>query len=374
MRDITTEIEGRLSGVGCSCHPVMPRTARALVTEGDAPQVLLEVLKELGLSGPVALAYDEVTYSVLASSIEGFLRSRGIEVVGFSVSRADEGNALRLKELMGRASVGVAVGGGTVIDVCKLAAHWSGKPFISVPTTLSHDGIASPVASVAFRGRSHRASVPATGPVAVVADAGVLSSSPRRLKAAGAGDLLAKLTALKDWELGELHAGEIVCRRAYAAELEAIECAIDFVYGGMRDALVLLKGLLLSGAAMALVGSSRPASGSEHMISHQIDALGKSKGLHGEQVALATVLMSRYHQSHNGGWWRDPRFSWGSVLELLSVAGAPTSFLELGLTREDVVEAVLRAPEVRPERVTLLHLKRPGRETVSELLEETGIC
>ncbi|MEM2043049.1 MAG: iron-containing alcohol dehydrogenase, partial [Nitrososphaerota archaeon] len=148
----------------------------------------------------------------------------------------------------------------------------------------------------------------------------------------------------------------------------------DFVYGGMRDALVLLKGLLLSGAAMALVGSSRPASGSEHMISHQIDALGKSKGLHGEQVALATVLMSRYHQSHNGGWWRDPRFSWGSVLELLSVAGAPTSFLELGLTREDVVEAVLRAPEVRPERVTLLHLKRPGRETVSELLEETGIC
>jgi Glycerol dehydrogenase and related enzymes len=124
---------------------------------------------------------------------------------------------------------------------------------------------------------------------------------------------------------------------------------------------------------MSLVGSSRPASGSEHLISHQIDALGKSRGLHGEQVALATVLMARYHESLNGRWWRDPRLGWRSIRGLLEAAGAPTSFRDLNLEREDVVEAVVRAPEIRPERVTILHIGRPGREEVERLLDETGL-
>jgi glycerol-1-phosphate dehydrogenase [NAD(P)+] len=110
------------------------------------------------------------------------------------------------------------------------------------------------------------------------------------------------------------------------------------------------------------------------LISHQIDALGKSKGLHGEQVALATVLMARYHESMNGRWWRDPGLRWRSIRGLLEAAGAPTSFSELGLVREDVVEAVVRAPEIRPERVTVLHVWIPEREEVMRMLDETGLC
>ena len=373
MRDLTSEIERVLARTTCDCHASPPRAPRVLLTEGDAAEVLLDLLRDHGPGKGVVLVYDEVTYRILASSVETLLRSEGFEVLGHAVTGADERNVEAVESLMAGAGIGVAVGGGTVIDVCKLAAHRSRKPFVSVPTTLSHDGIASPVASIAFRGRRHRASVPATGPLSVVADLDVLRSSPRRLKVAGAGDLLAKVTALKDWELGALHSGEVVCERAYAAELEAIRCAEEFVVGATDDVEVLLRGLLLSGIAMSLVGSSRPASGSEHLISHQIDALGKSRGLHGEQVALATVLMARYHESLNGRWWRDPRLGWRSVRGLLEAAGAPTSFRDLNLEREDVVEAVVRAPEIRPERVTILHLGRPGREEVERLLDETGL-
>ncbi len=374
MRDITSEIEKVLERTSCDCHASPPRGPKVLVTEGDAAEVVLETVKELGRGERVVLVYDELTYSILGSSIEELLRSEGFAVLGHAVTGADERNVEAVGSLMEGAGLGVAVGGGTVIDVCKLAAHRSRRPFVSVPTTLSHDGIASPVASIAFRGKRHRASVPATGPVSVIADLDVLRSSPRRLKVAGAGDLLAKITALKDWELGAVHSGEVVCGRAYAAELEAVRCAMDFIAGGTVDVEVLLRGLLLSGVAMSLVGSSRPASGSEHLISHQIDALGKSKGLHGEQVALATVLMARYHESMNGRWWRDPGLRWRSIKGLLEAAGAPTSFSELGLVREEVVEAVVRAPEIRPERVTVLHVWSPEREEVMRMLDETGLC
>ncbi len=372
MRDLTSEIERALARASCDCHASPPRAPQLVATEGDAADVVLELLMDHRPRRGVVLVYDEVTHKILASSVEERLRSRGLGVMGHRVTGADEENVEAVESLMAAADIGVAVGGGTVIDVCKLAAHRSKRPFLSVPTTLSHDGIASPVASIAIRGRRHRASVPATGPASVVADLEVLRSSPRRLKVAGAGDLLAKVTALKDWELGALHSGEVVCGRAYAAELEAIRCAVDFV-GATGDVEVLLKGLLLSGVAMTLAGSSRPASGSEHMISHQIDALGRSRGLHGEQVALAAVLMARYHESLNGMWWRDPSLAWRSIREILEAAGAPTSFRDIGLTREDVVEAVVRAPEIRPERVTILHVGRPGREEVEQLLDETGL-
>ncbi len=373
MRDLTSEIERVLASTTCDCHPSAPRAQEVLVTEGDAAEVLHELLMERGLGKGVVLVYDEVTYRILASSIESLLRSRGFVVLGHRVTGADEQNVDAVEALMRKASVGVAVGGGTVIDVCKLAAHRSGRPFVSVPTALSHDGIASPVASVSFRERRHRASVPATGPISVVAELNVLRSSPRRLKVAGAGDLLAKVTALKDWELGASFSGEQVCMRAYASELEAIRCAVSFIESGAEDVVTLLKGLLLSGAAMSLVGSSRPASGSEHLISHQIDALGKSRGLHGEQVALATVLMAKYHESLNGRWWRDPRFGWRSIKGLLELATAPTSFRDLGLTREELVDAIVRAPEIRPERVTVLHVWRAGREEAERLLDDTGL-
>jgi glycerol-1-phosphate dehydrogenase [NAD(P)+] len=84
--------------------------------------------------------------------------------------------------------------------------------------------------------------------------------------------------------------------------------------------------------------------------------------------------MARYHESMNERWWRDPGLRWRSIRGLLEAAGAPMTFSELGLVREEVVEAVVRAPEIRPERVTVLHVWSPEMEEVMRMLDETGLC
>ncbi|MEN3047409.1 MAG: iron-containing alcohol dehydrogenase [Candidatus Caldarchaeales archaeon] len=360
----------------CSCSRSHGVGLRSLeVVNGHAGEAVARALERIGGAERVAVVVDRVTLDVLGREVAGALSSSGIGVKVLEVSRADEANVALVERTLADSEASVAVGGGTVIDVCKLASFRSGRPFVSVPTALSHDGIASPVASIWLGGKAHRTSVLAREPVAVVADVAVLRSSPRRLTAAGVGDLLSKVTALKDWELGRDHAGEEVCEAAYRLEEMAVERAMAFVAGGMGDHEGLLEGLVLSGLAMSLVGSSRPASGSEHLISHYIDGMGRSRGLHGEQVALGTVAMALYHSEVNSeNWWRDERMSWRGIRRAMEAAGLPLTLAEIGVGEAEGVEAVVNAADLRPERFTVLHVRRPSGPEALSLLRRSGLC
>jgi glycerol-1-phosphate dehydrogenase [NAD(P)+] len=195
--------------------------------------------------------------------------------------------------------VPVAVGSGVITDIVRYAAHTSDRDFVSVPTAASMDGYASSVAALERQGV--KVTYPARAPRAIFAEPEVLSAAPPELTRSGLGDLLGKATAHVDWLTAHLLYGE-----AYDGQAEAlIQEPLEFVVGraaaildGKPDAIAgLFTGLVRSGQAMALVGSSRPASGCEHHASHFWDLLA-GRGLrphspHGLQVGYATGFAMR---------------------------------------------------------------------------------
>jgi glycerol-1-phosphate dehydrogenase [NAD(P)+] len=193
----------------------------------------------------------------------------------------------------------IAVGSGVVTDIVRYAAHMEERDFISVPTAASMDGYASGVAALQLHGV--KVTYPARPPRAIFADPSVLAAAPSELTRAGIGDLLAKAAAAVDWLAahllyGEPHDEKIAARvrepmLATAANVDALLC------GGTGAAARLLGGLIESGTAMALAGSSRPASGCEHHASHFWDLLAargrRRHCAHGLQVGYATRFALR---------------------------------------------------------------------------------
>jgi glycerol-1-phosphate dehydrogenase [NAD(P)+] len=140
---------------------------------------------------------------------------------------------------------------------------------------------------------------PAVAPLMVVADLDILSRAPLRMALSGAGDILGKFLSIADWKIAHLLTGEAICRRIVELEEQALDRIINgankLSRGSAEDFRALTEGLLLSGIAMQMCGSSRPASGAEHHISHFIEMLYETddrKYLHGDKVGAATVLLA----------------------------------------------------------------------------------
>lgn len=238
----------------------------------------------------------------------------------------------------------VGIGGGGTLDVAKFAAGSLGLPFVSVATTLTHDGIASPVA-VLESGR-HKGSYGVPIPIAVVVDLDFVARSPARHTRSGIGDAVSNLSAIADWELAGRERGEPVDGLAVAlarAAADAVLRRTDPIEGhGFLTALA--EALVLGGIAMSVAGSSRPCSGACHEISHAIDALYPDVGYHGEQVAVGALFAAFLRG--------DPGIA--DLDACLRRYGVPRVPSDLGLDAERFAAAVTKAPETRPDRYTIL--------------------
>jgi glycerol-1-phosphate dehydrogenase [NAD(P)+] len=193
----------------------------------------------------------------------------------------------------------VAVGSGVLTDITRYAAHREGRGFVSVPTAASMDGYASGVAAMEFGGL--KVTYPAGAPLAIFAEPAVLAAAPHELTRAGLGDLLGKASARVDWLASHLLYGEPFCAAVDERILGPLGYAANHhwaVLRGEQEAIErLLAGLLESGLAMAMMGSSRPASGCEHHASHFWDLLAargaREHELHGLQVGYAAQFAIR---------------------------------------------------------------------------------
>ena len=255
----------------------------------------------------------------------------------------------------------LAVGGGRTMDEAKLAARARGLPWLAVPTALSQDGFASPFVTAVENGV--RRAVHASMPLGVVIDTNVCAAAPRSLWLAGLGDLCAKFSAVLDWKLAFHATGEPVDDLAALlsdATVHQVLARPTFDESGLR---LLGTALFLNGVAMELAGSSRPASGSEHLLSHALDQLLPERRPHGLQVAftslLALELQARTRPLRRDGgdperFGAQARNALETVVALGESSGLWTACAEQAWPLATVLEAARLAPTLRPEHYTVL--------------------
>lgn len=267
----------------------------------------------------------------------------------------------------GKADLLVGVGGGTALDVAKYAAAGERVNFLSVPTAPSNDGIASPIAVI--RTNQIPESLPARMPIGVVADIDVLRQASPDCVRAGVGDLLSNLSAVADWELACRRGQDHMDDFARLLSLTGAQAMLHFADGeGQVDPSspelleTLINGLVLSGIAMEIAGSSRPCSGAEHLFSHALDRIAAHPAMHGTQASLGTLLMSVLR----GDDWQALRAS-------LSRFGLALCASEAGLLEEEVIAGLLEARATRPDRYTLLDEIPLSRERAAEVAREARV-
>ena len=256
----------------------------------------------------------------------------------------------------------VGIGGGRSVDTAKMISYNLGKPFVSLPTAASHDGMASPFVSVKSE-KPH--SIVASAPMGVFVDIDVIKKAPPKLLASGCGDLIANIIAVKDWQLGYKRKKEYYGR--YAADLAMMSAKIvmenssDFAKKGL-DARVIVEGLISAGVASCIAGSSRPCSGAEHLFSHALDQIAPGIGLHGEKCGLGAIMMAKLHG-----------IDWKKIVKTLKEVGAPTTAKQIELKPELIIKALTIAQELRPERYTILKEVKMTEKKAMNLAKSTRV-
>jgi glycerol-1-phosphate dehydrogenase [NAD(P)+] len=275
-----------------------------------AVERLLAYLEERNLRR-VTLVADANTYAALGDRVEATLRSAGIDVLTLLLAGpeiiVDES---QLIDVMlrndARDRTFLAVGSGTVTDIVRFVTLQTGGVFISLPTAPSVDGYTSPITPMVVK----RLKITAPGhlPQAIFADLDVLRAAPPPMIAAGVGDVIAKWTSTADWKLGRLLWGDVydaaIAGRFAGALQQVVDAADEIAVASEAGIRALMEGLVECGLCMADFGTSFPASGSEHLLSHfwesRLLAERRPALLHGAKVGVGTVLAARYWQQVRG--------------------------------------------------------------------------
>ncbi len=338
---------------------------KKVVVGHGVSEKLASIISELGLGGRLAIVTGpNVRRAVVEALISSTLSNFDIEVFEVRSPLVEEAEEVADMARNYNASLIVAIGGGKSIDVAKYVSYRLGINYLTVPTVTSHDGIASPFASL--RGLETVYSIKVMPPVSVVVDIDIISKAPKRVAIAGAGDLVAKLTAVRDWKLAHRLKGEYF--GDYAASLALLSAKHVFAYskaisrGTPTGLRVLAEGLISSSTAMCIAGSTRPASGSEHLFSHALDIVASYPALHGEQVGVGTIMMGYIHG-----------INWRKIKKTLKKLGLPTTARELGVKEQHIIDALTLAHRIRPERYTILGESGLTREAAEEVALRTGV-
>jgi len=209
----------------------------------------------------------------------------------------------RIGELLAGSDGVLSVGTGSLNDVCRLAAFRAGKDFAIFATAASMDGFASDGAPITHN--AFKRTYPSKTPVVIIADTKIMAAAPDELKSAGFGDMMGKYVGLIDWQISKLLTGEYYCEKVAALTRRAADMALglcDTVLSKDEEtARRIFEALVLTGLGMAFTSTTRPASGTEHVLSHFWECMKLQRGelsdYHGKKVGVATLLiMAEYER------------------------------------------------------------------------------
>lgn len=289
----------------CTCgetHHVPVR--RIDIGAGLLPR-LPALLHDVGCHGRGVLVADETTWEVAGQRIEALhITALHTHVIPSAHPHADRVTADMVTAAVANAQYLISCGSGTVTDLVKYAAHRHQIPFVAVATAPSMNGYMSGI--VALTDKGLKTTVPVTPAVALLADTDIVCHAPLPMLQAGLGDLVSKPVCNADWRLASLVRGEPFCALPFQmiADLEAIYLPQAGAIPSRSPAVIaaLIEAIAYSGISMVMAGSSAPASGGEHLISHVLDmdaerAHQPLRDFHGTQVGVATLLTARLYDA-----------------------------------------------------------------------------
>ena len=342
----------------------MVEVPRNVVAGHDALSSVREMCEGIHTGRTGTIITGTRTMEAAAKDVLGYMDGYDMDIVQVGDATVENARIAEARIREFGSSFVLAVGGGSKIDLAKMVSKDLNIPFISIPTSAAHDGIASNRASL--KSDTGSRSIESASPMGVIADTGIIAKAPYRLLASGCADVISNLTALKDWDFARRLKNVSFSRTAYTISRYAAESIIDscgLIRPNLEDSVWLaIKPIIMSGVSMCIAGSSRPTSGAEHMFSHMLDLKHPGKALHGEQCGVGSIMTMYLH----GGDWEQIRDS-------LKTIGAPTTARELGLSAEDVIDAMTHAHEIRSDRFTILGDQGISEEVAETVARATGV-
>lgn len=353
-------------------HINVPIKLKILHSNEEVANELLSIINELGAKN-VALISTTTPTHLITNYLENFLFDKIQKIKTFQVVNASISYVNQLS--LNGFDLVIGIGGGKVIDTAKYAGYLNKIPSISIPTTISNDGICSPIAVLKDKGNKYK-SLGAKIPVAMLVPLHLIKQSDEESLISGVGDLLSNLSAIEDWKL----ANKVINKQIDDYSVAVSENAAKNVLLQIQKYILLNKkkeqflnenlemiinSLALSGIAMEIAGTSRPASGAEHLISHSIDELFGSTKQHGIQVAFGMYIVT-FIRAELG---YIPKNDFEELRAVFRFLNLPTTLSSMGLTKGQVIQAIQHAPETRKDRYTILNEIKLDKETLDDLLD-----
>lgn len=350
----------------------------------------------------IIFVVDENTKEAAGNILEKILVHESFQVTMVELKQnkheqivADEQAVMQLfSETSNNTDVLLAVGSGTIHDIVRFVAHKINAPFISVPTAASVDGFASKGAPLIFRG--FKQTIQTSAPIAIFVDINIIKSAPQELTAAGFGDIVGKYTSLLDWKVSSLVGGEPYNELAADLTKKSLDTCVLYIQEiadrSDKGLTILMESLIEAGLVMLVLDFSRPASGSEHHLSHywEMDLLKKDKKqlLHGAQVGVAATIIIDLYKKYavnfniknipsDSSYARNLTDNWNQiktminklpssdyVRELLKTVGGITTSVELNIDNELVEKSLNEAFRLRDRCTGLFLINKYKEETI----------
>ena len=290
------DINELLQGHKCSCGKFHTCPIKYVFIEKNAEKRLNEILNQ---NEKILIVADENTFSAAGNQVVEALAEKDVKKVifpGNEILVPDEKAIKTVEDNIGDSTAIVGIGSGVIQDLCKYVSMSKKVPYVIVATAPSMDGYASDGAAMILGGM--KVTVKAGLPMAILADPAVLKSAPMDMIRSGYGDIIGKFSALNDWEISRCINDEYFCKWIYDITMEQVKRTISLAKGiterNETAVAALMEALVIVGIMMSFAGSSRPASGSEHHLSHFFEITGilgnKPYLSHGIDVAYSTVV------------------------------------------------------------------------------------
>lgn len=371
-----------LTKSGCACGVDHSCNIKYVYIEDGAVKKLKTILKDFS---SVLVVADENTFGACGQYVLNSIGNKAVKKVVFSGKEVLIPNEIAIKAVQekidGTGAI-VGIGSGVIQDLCKYISSISGIPYVIVATAPSMDGYASDGAAMITDGM--KVTYKATVPLAIIAEPETLKDAPFEMIQAGYGDIIGKYSALNDWKLAKVVKKEYFCDYVYGVTFDmikkVIDCADGLVKRDKNSVKTLMEALILVGIMMSFVGTSRPASGSEHHMAHFFEITGiidnKPYLPHGIDVGCSTVVTAMVReQLLNSNWsfiTRDDAIKRAENLNKIyktsaqkcqelqaKIGNYDESLISIYLEKEEEIKSILR--------------EMPSSKEIELLLDKVGI-